>query len=100
VLQVQDSVGSDDELNTSAVSKTAKVSKLAQSPPEIWMTLPVEAKKWLLNEQNRQQQGEDSKNRSSSSDAKDETKISDRDKNNFNKPNRYAKVKNSVEGEK
>jgi hypothetical protein len=30
------------------------VCKLAQIPPEIWMTLPLEAKKWLLNERKRQ----------------------------------------------
>jgi hypothetical protein len=33
-------------------NKTAMVCKLAQIPPEIWMTLPLEAKKWLLSEQN------------------------------------------------
>jgi hypothetical protein len=32
------------------------VCKLAQIPLEIWMTLPLEAKKWLLNERKRQQQ--------------------------------------------
>jgi hypothetical protein len=37
-------------------NKTAMVCKLAQIPPEIWMTLPLEAKKWLLNERKRQQQ--------------------------------------------
>jgi hypothetical protein len=35
------------------------VCKLAQIPPEIWMTLPLEAKKWLLNERKRQQQEDD-----------------------------------------
>jgi hypothetical protein len=35
------------------------VSKLAQIPPEIWMTLPLKAKKWLLNEKKRQQQEDD-----------------------------------------
>jgi hypothetical protein len=35
------------------------VCKLAQIPPEIWMTLPLEAKKWLLNEIKRQQQEDD-----------------------------------------
>jgi hypothetical protein len=32
------------------------VCKLAQILPEIWMTLPLEAKKWLLNERKYQQQ--------------------------------------------
>jgi hypothetical protein len=32
------------------------VCKLAQILPEIWRTLPLEAKKWLLNERKRQQQ--------------------------------------------
>jgi hypothetical protein len=32
------------------------VCKLAQIPPEIWMTLPLEAKIWLLNERKCQQQ--------------------------------------------
>jgi hypothetical protein len=35
------------------------VCKLAQIPPEIWMNLPLEAKKWLLNERKRQQQEDD-----------------------------------------
>jgi hypothetical protein len=37
------------------------VCKLAQIPPEIWMTLPLEANKCLLNERKRQQQ-EDGQN--------------------------------------
>jgi hypothetical protein len=52
-LQLQDSTGSDEEVDISASSKTAMVCKLAQIPPEIWMTLSVEAKKWLLNERKR-----------------------------------------------
>jgi hypothetical protein len=47
-LKIQDSTCSDDELE-------AMVCKLAQVPPEIWMTLPLEAKTWLLNERTRQQ---------------------------------------------
>jgi hypothetical protein len=35
------------------------VCKLAQIPPEIWMTLPLEAEKWLLNERKRPQQEDD-----------------------------------------
>jgi hypothetical protein len=55
-LQLQDSAGSDEEIDTLSSSKTALVCKLAQVPPEIWMTLSLEAKKWLLNERKRQQQ--------------------------------------------
>ena len=54
-LQLQDSTGSDEEVDISASTKTAMVCKLAQIPPEIWMTLSVEAKKWLLNVRKRQQ---------------------------------------------
>jgi hypothetical protein len=35
------------------------VDKLAQVPPEIWMSLSLEAKIWLLNERKRQQQEDD-----------------------------------------
>jgi hypothetical protein len=49
-LQFQDSDGSDDELNNSKLSKTVTVYKLVQVTSEIWVTLPFEAKKWLLNE--------------------------------------------------
>jgi hypothetical protein len=35
------------------------VYKLAQIPPDIWMTFPLEAEKWLLNERKRQQQEDD-----------------------------------------
>jgi tellurite resistance-related uncharacterized protein len=58
-LQVQDSACSDEEINTLPSSKTALECKLAQVPPEIWMTLSLEAKKWLLNERKLQQQEED-----------------------------------------
>jgi hypothetical protein len=43
-LQIQDSTGSNAEIDISTSSKTAMVCKLAQVPPEIWMTLFVEAK--------------------------------------------------------
>jgi hypothetical protein len=48
-LQVQDSDGSDDEVNIPMLSKTIMVCKFSQVPPEFLMMLPVEAKKWLLN---------------------------------------------------
>jgi hypothetical protein len=54
------------------------VCNLAQVPPEIWMTRPVEAKKWLLNGRKLQQQQDDSKKRSLRLDANDANKISDR----------------------
>jgi hypothetical protein len=74
-LQVQDSAGLDDELNSSKLSKSAMVGKLAHVTPEIWMTLAVEAKKWLLKERKHHQQEEDSKKRSSCLGFKNTTKI-------------------------
>jgi hypothetical protein len=53
-LQIQDSTCSDDELEVLKFSKTAMISKLAQESPEIWMTPPLEAKKWSLSERKRQ----------------------------------------------
>jgi hypothetical protein len=35
------------------------VCELAQIPPDIWMDLTLEAKKWLLNERKYQQQEDD-----------------------------------------
>jgi hypothetical protein len=46
-LQLQDSTGSDEVVDISASSNTAMICKLAQVPPEIWMTLSMEAKKWM-----------------------------------------------------
>jgi hypothetical protein len=54
-LQVQDTTGSDEEINAVPSSKTALVGKLAQVVSEIWMTLSSEVKKWLLNERKCQQ---------------------------------------------
>jgi hypothetical protein len=53
-IQIQDSCSSDEESVAVTLNKTAMVCKLAQIPPEIWMILPLEAKKWLLNERKRQ----------------------------------------------
>jgi hypothetical protein len=47
------------------------VCKLAQKPSEIWMTLPVESKKWFLNELKCKQEEDDSKRSYSSSGTKD-----------------------------
>jgi hypothetical protein len=58
-LQVQDSTNSDEELDALTPTKTAMVCKLAQVLPEIWMSLSLEAKRWLLNERKRQQQEDD-----------------------------------------
>jgi hypothetical protein len=60
-IQIQDSCSSDEESTALLPTKTAMVCKLAQIPPDIWMTLPLEGKKWLLNERKHQQQ-EDDKN--------------------------------------
>jgi hypothetical protein len=58
-IQIQDSCSSDEESVAVTPNKTAMVCKWAQIQPEIWMALPLEAKKWLLNERKRQQQEDD-----------------------------------------
>jgi hypothetical protein len=68
------------------------VCKLAQIPPEIWMTLPLEAKKWLLNGRKRQQQ-EDYKMNKSLASGKSTAVFNDKETNNSNMPNQYARVK-------
>jgi hypothetical protein len=67
-------------------------------PPEIWMTLPLEAKKWLLNERKHQQQ-EDDKIKKSLALSKSTAILNDKDNNNSNLPNQYARVKNVSKGE-
>jgi hypothetical protein len=74
------------------------VCKLAQVPPEIWMTLPLEAKKWLLNERKRQQQ-EDDKMKKSLALIKSTAIPNDKETNNSNLPNQYSRVKNVAKGE-
>jgi hypothetical protein len=74
------------------------VCKLAQIPPEIWMTLPLEAKKWLLNERKPQQQ-EDDKLKRSLALSKSTAVSNDKDTNNSNMPNQYARVNNLAKGE-
>jgi ribonucleotide reductase alpha subunit len=44
-IQIQDSCSSDEESVAVPPTKTAMISKLVQISPEIWMTLPLEAKK-------------------------------------------------------
>jgi hypothetical protein len=91
-IKTQDSCSSDEESSTVGLYKIAMVCKLAQIPPEIWMTLPLEAKKWLMNERKRQQQ-EDEKMKKSI-DLSNSTAVSnDKDTNNLNMPNQYARVK-------
>jgi hypothetical protein len=53
-IQIQGSCILDEELTSVPPTKTAMVCKLAQIPPEIRMTLPLEAKKLLLDEINCQ----------------------------------------------
>jgi hypothetical protein len=62
------------------------------------MTLPLEAKKWLLNERKRQQQ-EDDKMKKSLASSKYTAVPNDRETNNSNMPNQYARVKNVAKGE-
>jgi hypothetical protein len=97
-IQIQDSCSSDEESATVPPTKTAMVYKLAQIPPEIWMTLPLEAKKWLLNERIRQQQ-EDDKMKKSLALSKSTALPNDKDTNNSRMPNQYARVKNVAKGE-
>jgi hypothetical protein len=97
-IQIQDSCSSDEESITVPPTKTAMVCKLVQIPPEIWMTLPLEAKKWLLNERKRQQQ-EDDKMKKSLALSKSTVVPNDKDTNNSNTPNQYARVKNVAKGE-
>jgi hypothetical protein len=76
------------------------VCKLAQIPPEIWMILPLEAKKWLLNERKRQQQKqqEDDKMKKSLALIKSTAVPNDKDTNNAHLPNQYSRVKNVAKG--
>jgi hypothetical protein len=62
------------------------------------MILPLEAKKWLLNERKRQQQ-EDDKMKKSLALSKSTSALNDKDTNNSNLPNQYARVKNVAKGE-
>jgi hypothetical protein len=62
------------------------VCKSAQIPPEIWMNLSLEAKKWLLNERKRQQQKDD-KMKKSLALSKSTAIPNDKDTNNSNIPN-------------
>jgi hypothetical protein len=97
-IGVQDSCSSNEESVVVTPTKTEMVSKLAQIPPEIWMTIPLEAKKWLLNERKLQQQ-EDEKMKKSLALSKSTAVPNDKDTNDSNMPNQYARVKNVAKGE-
>jgi hypothetical protein len=62
------------------------------------MTLPLEAKKWLLNERYRQQQ-EDDKMKKSLALSKSTALLNDKETKTSNKRNQYARVKNVAKGE-
>jgi hypothetical protein len=64
----------------------------------IWTTLPLEARKWLLNERKRQQQKDD-KMKKSLALSKSITVSNDKETSNSNMPNQYARVKNVARGE-
>jgi hypothetical protein len=57
------------------------------------MTLPLEAKKWLLNERKSQQQ-EDDKMKKSLALSKSTAVSNDKGTSNSSMPNQYARVKN------
>jgi hypothetical protein len=98
-MHIQESSESNEEQDIMTSSKTAMVCKLVQIPPEIWKSLSTEAKKWLLNERKRQQIEDDKLKRSIHLENKEQGKVSDRDGNNPNIPNQYARVKNTSKGE-
>jgi hypothetical protein len=97
-IQIQDSCSSDEESVAVPPTKTAMVCELAQITPKIWMTLPLKAKKWLLNERKHQQQ-EDDKMKKSLALSKSTAVPNDKDTNNSNMPNQYVRVKNVAKGE-
>jgi hypothetical protein len=74
------------------------VCRLAQISPEIWMTLPLEAKKWLLNERKHHQQEVDEMKKSLSL-SKSTAVPNEKETNNSNMPNQYARVKNVAKEE-
>jgi hypothetical protein len=98
-IQIQDSCSSDEESVTVPPTKTALVCKLAQIPPEIWMTLPLEAKKWLLNERKRQQQEDDKMKKSLALINLQLYLMTKKLALPSSMPNQYARVKNVTKGE-
>jgi hypothetical protein len=74
------------------------VCKLAQIPPEIWMALPLEDEKWILNERKRHQQVDD-KMKKSLALSKSTAVPNHKETNNANIPIQNARVKNVAKGE-
>jgi hypothetical protein len=74
------------------------VYELAQITPEIWMTIPLESKKLLLNERKIQQQ-EDDKMKKSLALSKSTAVPNEKETSNHSMPNQYARVKNVAKGE-
>jgi hypothetical protein len=97
-IQIQDSCSSDEESIAVTPTKTAMVCTSAQIPPEIWMTIPLEAKKWLLNESKRQQQEDDTMKKSLAL-SKSTAVPNDKETSNSNLPNKDARVKNVAKDE-
>jgi hypothetical protein len=97
-IQIQDSCSSDEESVTVPPTKNAMVCKLAQIPPEIWMTLHLKAKKWLLNER-KLQKHEDDKMKKSLALNKSTAVYNDKETSNSNMPNQHVSVKNAAKGE-
>jgi hypothetical protein len=62
------------------------------------MTLPLEAKEWLLKEKKCQQQ-EDDKMKNSLALSESSAAPNDKKTNNYNMPNQYTRVKNVAKGE-
>jgi hypothetical protein len=91
-IQIQDSCSSDEESAAVPPTKTAMVCKLAQILPEIRMNVPLEAKKWLLNERKRQQNDND-KMKTSLALSKSTATPTEKETNNSNLPNQYERVK-------
>jgi hypothetical protein len=76
---VQDSIGSDKELEVPPSSQAAVAYTLEQIPPKIWMALKLEAIKWLLDDQTLQQQEDDTSRKLSFLSRKDTIKSRGRD---------------------
>jgi hypothetical protein len=74
------------------------VCKLAQITLEIWITLPLKAKKWLLNERKHQKQ-EDDKMKKSLALSKSIAVSNDKETSDSNMPNQYSRVKNVAKEE-
>ena len=88
----------DDELSQLQCTKPAVLFKIAQLPQNMWMTLPSEAKMWLLNEEKRKQIEEEKAKKPVSVSDTNAVELYEKDQKYINMPNQYAKVKNKAEG--